>query len=266
MALKYPFLKRGREYKTGLILSGGAARGFAHLGVLQAMHEHEIFPDVISCVSAGAIVGAFYADGYQPIEILRMFQAKSFYKYAEFVFRKTGLMRAHGLKDMLKKYLRATNFAELGKPLYVASTNLRTGKCEYIHSGNLVDAVLASSSIPVLFLPTKFNGQTYSDGGITDNFPVYPIKNNCKRIIGVHVNPIGEEEKLNSLLKIAVRTFHLSVASNLDDKLKYLDLFIEPDGLKSYGLLDVAKGTEIFDIGYHAAKETISKKWMNYRA
>lgn len=264
MAIKNPFYRK--EYKTGVVLSGGAARGFAHLGVLQALHEHDIYPDVVSSVSAGAIVGAFYADGYQPVEIMRLFQAKSFYKYADFVFRKTGLMRAAGLRSVMEKYLRAKTFEQLGKPFYVAATNMRTGKCEYMNSGNLIDAVMASSSIPVLFLPTKINGQVYSDGGILNNFPIEPIKGLCAKTIGVHVNPIGEEKKLNSLLKIALRSFHLSVASGLNEKKKMVDIFIEPENLREFGLLDVAKGSEMFDMGYHATMKLLGKGKLRGKA
>jgi len=255
-----------KPYTIGLVLSGGAARGFAHLGVLQAMKEMDIRPSIISAVSAGSIVGALYADGYEPREVLELFHSKSFFKYAEFVFRKTGLMRADGLKDMLSKHLRTKNIEDLPMPFLVTVTNLRNGKCEYITKGPLVEAIMASSSIPVLFIPGKFKNQFYIDGGISDNFPVQPIKNQCKKIIGVHVNPVGVEERLNSLMKIAARAFHLSVASGLDVKKKHVNLFIEPQELRDYNLLDVAKGQELFDIGYQEAKDILSKKKQNYQA
>ncbi len=94
------------EYNTGIVLSGGAVRGFAHLGVLKALHEADIFPDIISGVSAGSIVGAFYADGNEPDEILELFQKKHFYELINVIFRNAGLLDIKGLKRLLKNNLK----------------------------------------------------------------------------------------------------------------------------------------------------------------
>ncbi len=254
------------KYKYGLVLSGGAARGFAHLGVLKALEENDIKPDIVSGVSAGSIVGALYCDGNSPEKILEMFQDKKLISLAEFRFRKNGVLRATGLKKLLERNLRAKTFDDLETPLIIGATNMRTGKGEYFEKGNLIDTILASSSIPVLFESAKINNDIYMDGGIVDNLPVEPIQDKCKKIIAVHVNPIGEEKNLKGIVKIAFRSFHLSVAAGIEFKKDNIDIFIEPLGLKDYGLLDLVKAKDMFDIGYAEAKKILTQKKEGIRA
>ena len=254
------------KYKYGLVLSGGAARGFAHLGVIKALHEQDIRPDIISSVSAGSIVGSLYCDGYSPEEILDIFQSKKLISLAEFRFRKNGILRATGLRRLLEKNLRAKTFDDLKLPLIIAATNMRTGRAEYIKKGNLVDTILASSSIPVLFESAKIGNDLYMDGGIVDNLPIEPIQDKCKKIIAVHVNPVGEEKNIKGIVKVAFRSFHLSVAAGVKFKLDNIDIFIEPLQLKDYGLLDLNKSREMFDIGYRHTKKILTEKKEGIRA
>ena len=185
---------------------------------------------------------------------------KKLISLTEFRFRKNGLLKATGLKKLLEKNLHAKTFNDLKKPLVIGVTNIRTGKAEYINEGNLVDTILASSSIPVLFESAKINNETYMDGGIVDNLPVEPIQDKCKKIIAVHVNPIGEEKNIKGIVKIAFRSFQLSIASGIEFKKDNIDIYIEPSELKDYGLMDLNKAREMFDIGYNEAKKFLLKR------
>jgi NTE family protein len=117
-----------RKHKTGVILSGGGARGFAHAGILKALNEAGIDPEIVSGVSAGAIVGAFYADGYTPDEIYDIFcQDEHFFNYAKITIPKTGLFRSKGLLENIYRHLRSKTFKELKKSLTIAATDLNHG-------------------------------------------------------------------------------------------------------------------------------------------
>ena len=140
-------------YKTGLVLSGGGARGFAHIGVLQALNEAGIFPDVISGTSAGALVGVLYADGYSPLDILKMMNSTSRLHYIRPTVPREGLLQISGIERILKENLRAKKFEDLRIPLFVTATDLNNGKIRYFSSGELLNPVIASASIPVLFKP-----------------------------------------------------------------------------------------------------------------
>ncbi len=245
-----------KKYETGLALSGGAARGLAHLGVVKALYEKGIKPDVISGTSAGSIAGAFLADGHEPEEMLDIFLEKKLYQFLGLTFGKLGLLKISGIRDVLKKHLKAKKFEDLEIPLYVACTNMNSGEVEYFNEGDLIEKIIASSSIPVLFTPVTMNGSLYADGGVLDNLPVTPIRKQCKKLIGVHVNYTGPEEEIDSMIKIAERSFHLSTGARIKEVADECDLFIEPEELRKYGLLDVGMGKKMFEIGY---KDTIKQ-------
>jgi NTE family protein len=251
-------MKLFKKYNTGIVLSGGAVRGFAHLGVIKALHEAEIIPDVISGVSAGSIVGAFYADGYEPEEILEIFESTNFYKLVGILYRGSGIFDIRGLKKLLKNNIKAKTFDDLKKPLIIAATNLITGRVEYFSQGSIVDKVLASSSIPVIFKPQKINGIAYVDGGLVNNLPLAPIKDKCKIIIGVNVTPLEEDPELNGIRDVAMRSFHISIARSVYEKKDVFDIYIEPEELRNYGYFNVKKGLELFNIGYEAAVKALS--------
>ncbi len=242
-----------QEFKIGLVLSGGGARGFAHLGILKALNELGIFPEIISGTSAGAIVGALYADGHNPDEIMAFFSEKKFYKYIELMIPKKGFLRMTGLARIISENLRSSNFEDLNIPLYVCATDFSFGKCVYFSKGELYKRVIASATVPVLFPPIPIANSKYVDGGIFDNFPISPIADLCKNIIGVNVNPLGFQDEFKSLSEIAERAFHLSFSASLPLKISRCCVFLEPIELKCYKLLDLSKSLDIYRIGYEFA-------------
>jgi len=248
-----------RKYNIGLVLSGGAARGFAHLGVIKALEEFGMKPNIISGVSAGAIAGALYADGFAPEEILEIYTRKSIFEFMQMTVPKTGIFKATGLKETLKKNLRAKTFDELKIPLVVTATNLLEGKSEYFREGDLVEAILASSCVPVLFEAVLINKIPYIDGGVMNNMPVEPIAHLCKKLIGVYINPTGQISQLKGLVHIAERAFHLAIASEMRTKQSMFDVFIEPPEITNYSLFDLKKAPELFEVGYRKTVEILKK-------
>jgi NTE family protein len=249
----------GKEYKTGLVLSGGGARGFAHLGVIQALNEAGIFPDVISGTSAGALAGVLYADGYTPQEILKLMNTGSRLDYFKAALPREGLLQIGGVMKILKCNLRATTFEELKIPLYVTATDLNDGVAVYFSKGELLNPVIASASIPVLFQPVTINNICYVDGGVLDNLPLKPIENRCRMLIGSFVNPVGSMEKISGLINIAERVFMLRMSEEATEKAHKFDLFVAPLILRNFGILDPEKADELFSIGYDATKEKLKE-------
>jgi NTE family protein len=245
------------NYNTGLVLSGGGARGFAHLGVMQALNEEGIYPDVLSGTSAGALTGVFYCDGYSPEEALTIMKTSSRLNYMRPTLPRDGLLQISGIRKILETHLRAKTFEELKIRLFVTATDLNNGKPVYFSSGELLDAVIASASIPVLFKPVIINKRYYVDGGVLDNLPIKPIENKCCITIGSFVNPVGYEDVISGLTKIAVRAFMLTMSREIGEKSKKFDLFIAPPELKNYGILDPEKADDVFKIGYNETKEKL---------
>ena len=116
------------KYKIGLVLSGGGAKGFAHIGVLQALNEAGIFPDIISATSAGAIVGVLYADGYKPAEIMKILNSNSMMHYIRPTVPREGLLQISGVVRLLRDNLRAKTFKELKIPMFITATDLNYGR------------------------------------------------------------------------------------------------------------------------------------------
>lgn len=240
----------GSKYKIGLVLSGGGVRGFAHLGVIQALKENGIYPDVLSGTSAGAIVGALHADGYSPGEILDIFNSTSRLHYIRPAVPRAGLFQISGILEILRKNLRARCFEELKIPLYVCATDLNNGKAVYFSEGELINPIIASASIPVLFNPVIIENIHYVDGGVLDNLPVKPVENMCDSLVGSFVNPTGYENNFSSLLQIAERTFMLNISKEVALKSGKFDLFVAPAELYNYKILDPEKAREVYKIGY----------------
>jgi NTE family protein len=248
-----------KQYKTGLVLSGGGARGFAHLGVIEALNEAGIFPDVISGTSAGAIIGVLYADGHNPKEILKLLNSGSRLDFMRPALPREGLLQINGIIKILKTCLHSKEFKDLKIPLFVAATDLNNGKAVYFSKGDLLCPVIASASIPVLFQPVKIDDISYVDGGVLDNLPIRPIENKCQILIGSFVNPVGYIEKISGLINIAERTFMLSMSKEIFEKAKRFDLFIAPLELRNFKILDPEKANVLFEIGYNATKEKLNE-------
>lgn len=242
------------RYTVGLALSGGGAKGFAHAGAIKALEEYGIYPDIISGTSAGAIVGSLYADGCNPHEIIELFNNTSFYKFASFARSKSGLFKIDNFRKAMEKKLKSKTFEELNIPLYVNATDMFHGKNVFFNSGSLLDKVIASCSIPIIFEPVLIDGIHYADGGLLCNFPVEILRKQCKYLIGVNVGPveIDHEEQLN-LLDIIQRTYFFIRKANVLNVREQCDLLIEPQEIDKYGMFDAVRNEEIFQLGYQTA-------------
>ncbi len=249
-----------KKFNIGLVLSGGGVRGFAHLGVIQALNEAGIFPDIVSGTSAGALAGVLYCDGYSPAEIMKFMNSDSRLDYVRPAMPRDGLLQISGIEKLLKTHLRAKTFEELKIPLFVTATDFNNGKAVYFSNGALLNPIIASSSIPVLFKPVIINGISFVDGGVLDNLPIKPIVKLCNFLIGSYVNPVGYEAEISGLIQIAERAFMLSMSKEVNEKSKKFDVFIAPLELKNFGILDPEQGKEIYKIGYNATKEELKDR------
>lgn len=161
------------EQKIGLILSGGGARGFAHIGVLHAMERVGLHADVVAGTSIGAILGALYCAGHSAADIDRLAGETSWRDVFDLSLQ-TGLIKGDKLHGFLAELL-PERFEDLDKPLAVATTDMESGEQLFIVSGDLIRAVRASSCFPGAFEPITLAGRTLADGGIVNNLPVNAV-------------------------------------------------------------------------------------------
>jgi NTE family protein len=248
------------DYFLGYALSGGGAKGFAHLGALKVLEKCKLKPDIIAGTSAGALAGVFYADGFHPDEIAELFRKREFREFVELTIPKTGFLKNTGLHTFLKKNLRASRFEELQIPFCAVATDWSRATTVIFSNGNdLVDAVVASCSVPIVFSPQVMNGIQYVDGGLLKYFPVSVIRKKCKYVIGVNVSmmmPPSSKENIKTMME---RTFNLMSNSNtLFDK-SYCDILIETKGIEKFSMFDLQNLQTIIEAGYHHAAVKMSE-------
>jgi NTE family protein len=244
--------------RTGLVLSGGGARGVCHLGVIKALQECGVRFDCISGTSAGAITGSLFAYGYTPDEILAIIEKTSFFRSLRIAWTWKGLLSIDGLRDVLAKYLPTDSFASLKIPLVVAATDIKRGRIEYFSQGELIPALLSSSCVPAVFNPYRFNGALYVDGGVLDNLPSKAIRDQCDVIIGSHCNFITSEFDVKNLRSVVERTLLMAINGNTTISKSLCNVLIEPPEVGKYSGFDLSKAKEIFALGYAYTKQNFS--------
>ena len=251
------------KYDIGLVLSGGGARGVAHLGIIQALEEQDITFDIVAGSSAGALVGALYCYGHSPKKICRFIRDTNFLTIFRPSFNRRSLLNIEKAYDELNKYLPTDNFDSLNIPLHVSTTDIERGEAKIYKKGQLINPVLASCAIPVVFDPVTIGNRRLVDGGVTDNLPFHSIRNKCRKIIALHCNPIDSYSKLSNWSELMERSMMIAITQYVYAKRKHCDVFFEPLGLSKYKVIDFKKADEIFSYGYNYACKAIENGILN---
>jgi NTE family protein len=244
--------------KTGLVLSGGGARGICHLGVIKALEEFGVQIDYISGTSAGAVTGCLYSYGYKPDEIVKIISSASLTRMLKLAWTWTGLLSMDGLSNLLLKFMPENSFESLKIPVTIAATEIRKGKIDYFTQGELVPAILAACCVPAVFNPVTYHGGLYVDGGVLDNLPVKAIHDKCDFIIGSHCNFIRADVDLKNFRTVIERSLLMAISGNTTISKTLCHVLIEPPDVGRFSGFDLGKAKEIFDIGYTYTKNNFS--------
>lgn len=244
------------QRRIGLTLSGGGARGFAHVGVVKALEEHNIAPNILSGTSMGAIIGALIAFGYTSSDIEKMALDRTNLRIFNVKGLKFGFSTHNYVRKTLQRLLPST-FEELKIPFFVSVTNLTTARHEVLSSGNLIEAVLASISIPLVFKPVLLNGQYYADGGLVKNLPASVIRNNCDFLIGSHVNHIPDNFYPTKTSQLLDRAIRIAIQNTVATEKELCDLVIDPIECGHFDVLNFKVFDKIVATGYQATLRKI---------
>jgi NTE family protein len=272
--------------KIGLVLSGGGAKGFAHIGVLKVLEEAGIKIDYIGGTSMGSIIGGLYASGYNASQIDSIFKktnfdelindyiprsSKNFYGkkndelYAIVLpfsnFRvgipealSKGMYNYNLLSSLTRNVRHVRDFNKLPTPFLCIGTNIETGEEVLLNKGNLVQAMMASAAFPSLFTPVEIDGKLLVDGGVVNNYPIKEVRNlGADIIIGVDVqDDLLNRKNLKNATRILVQITNLQSIDKMKKKIKDTDVYIKPD-IRDYGVISFDKGEEIIRKGEEAA-------------
>lgn len=236
----------------GIVLSGGGVRGIAHIGVLQALEEYNIRPDIVAGSSAGAIIGALYAGGCSTTQMLEFWEKTNPFQLSFFALGKPGFIDTDKIVSIFEAYFPDDAFEALPRQLFVTATDIANARLKIFNSGPLIRPVLASAAFPGVFSPILIDDVLYADGGIANNFPVEPLLGKCEVVLGVYVNPVQPIDplNLNSTLEVTQRAFSLSLHFDSIVKFDSCDWVIAPEKLSNFGTFEVGRAEEIFEIGY----------------
>ena len=254
------------KYNIGYALSGGFIKGFAHLGIMQALHEHGIKPEILSGVSAGALAAVFYADGKEPFHIVELFEHHSFKELTTFSINKQGLLKLDSFIDFLNSNLESKMIEELKIPTIITATDLDHGRIVSFKKGKIAERLAASCCMPILFAPIRINNTYYVDGGILMNLPVSPIRKECEKVIALNVDPLVADEYSKNVVSIALRAYHFIFQANTLPQKGIADLLIESYGLEEYSNRELERAEEIFEKGYNGngtPGQTTPGEWNN---
>ena len=276
--------------KIGLSLSGGGAKGFAHIGVLKVLDSLGVKVDYISGTSMGAIVGGLYASGYTGKEIEKVVMETDFYtiianeknrkettffdksvdKYILNIPVKdgkfnvlpkaisTGQKNIYLLKELFKNVSAINDFSKLPIPFMCIATNLESGKIEIFEQGDLVSSIMASSAFPSLMDPVKINDSLYIDGAMTINYPSKPLKDKgIDIVIGVDLSQgLANRDNLQSAIDILNQVIDFGIQKETKNQYQYTDVNIHPD-LTGMTATSYDAKRAILDSGYVEAKKYV---------
>ncbi|MCK9417781.1 MAG: patatin-like phospholipase family protein [Nitrospirae bacterium] len=241
----------------GLALSGGAARGIAHIAVLDLLEQEGIPIHAIAGTSSGSIIGALYCAGMSVSEIRRVLLNAKWTDILKFTVPRTGLISSDGIFKFMEDILPVKKFSALPLPFAAVATDLRTGEKVAITTGSIAKAVQASCSLPVIFTPTEINNKILVDGGVSSQVPVRTVREELgiRKVIAVNVNFRALElEQFDNIVKIAAHLSALWASRNAREEEKLADVLIQVNA-RGIPLYDLSKSMELLRRGKKAAEE-----------
>ncbi|MCS6873200.1 MAG: patatin-like phospholipase family protein [Pyrinomonadaceae bacterium] len=248
--------------KIGLALSGGAARGYAHLGVIKVLLENQIPIDYIAGTSAGSIVGAALACELSIEKIIEIGSKMNWLKIAKFSYSTKGLLTNEPLGDFLRQHLPYHKFEDLPKPFAAVACDIETGEeVVFKDRGDLITAIRASCAVPGVFSPVEYNGKTLVDGGITSIVPVKAVRQlGAEVVIAVDVNASGASYwgKPSTFLGILFQSAMMLIRTAGKHQHYEADIVITPN-VSHLRPDEIGKMQEFIKAGEKAALEKLSE-------
>ena len=217
--------------KLGLALGGGAARGFAHIGVIQVLEENGIQPDMVVGTSAGSLVAAFYASGKTGAQLQWLADSMDESQLTDWTvpFFSRGMLRGEALGRYVNSQLNGAKIEDLKIPLGIVATDLQTGDGILFRRGDIATAVRASSAVPSVFEPVRIGNKDYVDGGLVSPVPVrYARQMGAEIVIAVDISSRPEDAKTTDMLKVLLQTFSIMGKSISQLEMAQAEVVVRP--------------------------------------
>jgi len=218
-----------RRPRIGLALGGGAARGFAHIGVIQALEENGFAPDLVVGTSAGSLVAALFASGRNGRELAAIADAMDETAFADWAYPGRGLIRGEALARFVRDKTNRRDIEKMRIPLGIAATDLDSGEGILFRSGDTGTAVRASSAVPAVFQPVRIGKREYVDGGLSAPIPVHHARQmGAEFVIAVDISAIPEGAPTGDAARMLMQTFAIMGKTLKNYELKDADVVLQP--------------------------------------
>jgi NTE family protein len=215
--------------KIALALGGGAARGFAHIGVIKALEAQGIVPDIVVGTSAGSVVAALYASGMSGFELQNLALQMEEDMLADWTLPNRGVLKGEALQDFINQKVKNLTIQKMPKPLGVVATDLQSGELVLFRRGDTGTAVRASSAVPGMLQPVEISGRDYVDGGLTSPVPAQSARSmGADFVIAVDISNVNRRDKLTGTLDVLLQTFSIMGHAISRHELEDADLVIRP--------------------------------------
>ena len=215
--------------KIALVLGGGAARGFAHIGVIKALEAQGIVPSMVVGTSAGSVVGALYASGMSGFDLQKQALQMEEDMVADWTLPNRGVFKGEALQNFINQKVKNQPIQKMPKPLGVVATDLQSGEMMLFRSGNTGMAVRASSAVPGVFQPVEISGRDYVDGGLTSPVPAQSARSmGADFVIAVDISNVSRQNKLTGTLDVLLQTFAIMGHAISRHELEDADVVIRP--------------------------------------
>ncbi len=215
--------------KVALVLGGGAARGFAHIGVIKALEAQGIVPDMVVGTSAGSVVGVLYAAGLDGFALQKLALGMQEDMVADWTLPNRGVLKGEALQEFINRNVKNQPLQKLRRPVGVVATDLLSGEMTLFRRGDAGIAVRASSAVPGVFQPVEISGREYVDGGLTSPVPAQSARAmGADFVIAVDISSVGRREKLSGTLDVLLQTFAVMGQAISRHELEKADVVIRP--------------------------------------
>ena len=247
--------------KIALVLGGGAAKGFAHVGVIRVLEQEKIPIHMIVGTSVGSLIGAMYAanpDSFQ-LEWAAFRMERGDILDVSLINSKWGPVQGTRLEAFVEQTVKVKTIEETRIPFYPVATDINTGETVTLEKGSIAKAVRASSAIPGIFVPVNFGKRLLVDGGVTDNVPCDIARNKgADIIIAVNLSNDVKDYNLTSLIDVIGQSANIMMHDSCKIKLQYADVVIEPDG-RGVSMFDFTQKKVLMEEGMKAAKKALPR-------
>jgi len=218
-----------RRARIGLALGGGAARGFAHIGVIQALEENGLLPDLVVGTSAGSVVAALFASGRSGRELATIADAMDETAFADWSYPGRGLIRGEALAKFIREKTNQRQIEQMKIPLGIAATDLDSGQSIVFRSGDTGTAVRASSAVPAVFQPVRIGSREYVDGGLSAPIPVHHAREmGAEFVIAVDISAVPEGNPTGDAARMLLQTFAIMGKGLKTYELRDADVVLQP--------------------------------------